>query len=128
MSSNEDGGPFASSKVEPTAMERVVGEMIWRHKGRAHPISREKLSAATGHGEREIKAIVAELVLTHRMKIGASRAEPVGYFMVVDAEDLEAAIGPFRDQIIAMWRRLRVLAEPRALRELQGQLTIEGDE
>jgi len=28
-------------------------------------------------------------------------------------------------QVLAMWRRLRVLAEPRALRELHGQLTIE---
>lgn len=120
-----EDGPFAASKVEPTELERVVAEMIWSHKGRANPISRERISKATGHGERDIKAIVAELVLTHRMKIGASRSEPVGYFVVMDAEDLEAAIGPFRDQIIAMWRRLRVLCEPRALRELHGQLVIE---
>ena len=118
-------GPFAASKIEASAEERVIAEMIWRHKGRANPISIAKIAAATGKKDREIKAIVAELVVSHGMKIGGSRMEPVGYFLVVDAEDLEAAIRPYRDQVMAMWRRLRALADSRTLRELHGQLAIE---
>jgi len=118
--------PFAASKVTPSAMERVVGAMIWEHQGRANPISLEAVSQATGLDERAVKGIVEQLVVTHRMRIGGKREAPVGYFVVVDAEDQETAVRPFRNQVLAMWRRLRVLAEPRALRELHGQLTIEG--
>jgi hypothetical protein len=59
------------------------------------------------------------------MKIGGRRGEPAGYFVVVDLEDLELAVRPYKDQIFAMLRRLRVLMSPHAYRELQGQLTIE---
>jgi len=120
-----DGGPFAASKVTPERKERVVAELIWRHQGRGNPVSIAMLTKATGWTDREIKAIVEQLVVTHRMRIGAKRSEPVGYFVVADAEDLAAAVGPYRDQVFAMWRRLRVLMEPRALRELHGQLVLE---
>lgn len=118
-------GPFAASRIEPTAAERLVGGMVWGHRGRSNPISIAMLSRATGRNDREIKGIVEQLVVTHRMMIGASRGELNGYFVVVDAEDLEAAVRPYRDQILAMWRRLRVLMEPHGLRELHGQLVIE---
>jgi hypothetical protein len=123
-----DGGPFASSRVRPDSKERVIAEIIWGHQGRGNPISIAMLAKSTGYGEREIKGIVEQLVVTHRMKIGAKRAkraDPVGYFVVVDLEDLAAAVGPYRDQIFAMWRRLRVLLTPHALREMAGQLAIE---
>jgi hypothetical protein len=103
----------------------VVGGIIWRHKGRADPISIAVLSRATGRTEREIKRVVEQLVVSHRMKIGGSRGEVNGYFVVVDAEDLETAVRPYRNQVISMWRRLRVLADVRTLRELLGQLVIE---
>lgn len=117
-------GPFAESKIAPEAKERVIAEMIWRHQGRANPISIAMLSKATGRTEREIKGIVEQLVVTHRMRIGGRRGEPVGYFVVVDLEDLETAVRPYRDQIFAMWRRLRVLLSPHALAEMAGQLAM----
>jgi hypothetical protein len=121
-------GPFADSVVTPDARERAVAGILWTHQGRGNPVSIARLKMATGWSEREIKGIVEQLVVTHRMKIGGKRSEPVGYFVVADREDLEAAVRPYRDQIIAMWRRLRVLLGPHALRELHGQLAIgEGD-
>ena len=118
-------GPFAKSLVEPDEVERLVAGIIWPHRGRSNPISIAMLSGATGRGERTIKGIVEQLVVTHRIPIGGRRAEPVGYFVIVDAEDLAAAVQPYREQIFAMWRRLRVLLEPRALAELHGQLVID---
>lgn len=118
-------GPFAGSKVVPSADERVVAGMIWRHKGRADPILREKIMAATGLPERAVKGIVAELVVTHRLRIAGSRGDPAGYFMVVDLEDQAVAVGPFREQIFSMWRRLRVLMDKHALAEMAGQLAME---
>lgn len=120
-----EDGPFADSRVTPTVLERVVAEVIWSHQGRQNPISIAMLSRATGKTDRDIKAIVEQLVVTHRMKIGGKRGEPVGYFVVVDAEDQEAAARPYREQIFAMWRRLRVLMGAHALREMHGQLRIE---
>lgn len=117
-------GAFAGSKIAPNAKERLVGGIIWNHKGREHPISIAALRAATGWSDREIKGIVEQLVVTHRMKIGGRRGDPGGYFLVVDLEDQAAAVRPLKGQTFAMWRRLRVLEEPHALREMAGQLAM----
>jgi hypothetical protein len=103
----------------------VIAEMIWAHQGRAHPISIACLAKSTGKSERDVKGVVEQLVVTHRMRIGGRREEPVGYFVIVDAEDLAAAVGAYRKQIFAMWRRLRVLLSRHELAELHGQLVIE---
>ena len=116
--------PFEASKVAPEAIERVVGGVIWGHRGRASAVKLAALMAITGKNERDVRGIVEQLVVTHRMRIGAS-AE--GYYMIVDAEDLEVAIARPKAQIFAMWRRLRVVMEPHALAELHGQLQL-GDE
>ena len=120
---------FVDSKIEADPKERLVGGIIFGHRGRQDPVSIDLLCKATGWNAREIKGIVEQLVVTHRMKIGASRnQEAGGYFMVVDAEDAEAAARPYRKQIFAMLRRLRVLLGPHQLRELYGQLAMEQGE
>jgi hypothetical protein len=116
-----EGGAFAESKVAPEPVERVVGGVIWGHRGRAAAVKLAVLMHITGKNERDVRGIVEQLVVTHRMRIGASAD---GYYMIVDAEDLEAAIARPKSQIFAMWRRLRVLLEPHALRELHGQLGL----
>ena len=119
---------FGNSKITPTGIERVVAEIIWRHQGRANAISIEMLTKATGKDERAIKGIVEQLVTTHRARIGGYRGgtgERVGYAVIVDAEDLAATVGPYRSQILSMWRRLRVLLSARELAELHGQLRLE---
>lgn len=118
-------GAFADSKIPPTAIERVIAEIIWPHQGRQNPIAIATLSKIAGKSERDIKGIVEQLVVTHRMRIGGRREEPAGYFVIVDAEDLAVAIGAYQKQIFAMWRRLRVLLSKRELAELHGQLVIE---
>ena len=117
---------FANSKITPTGIERVVAEIIWRHQGRANAISIEMLTKATGKDERAIKGIVEQLVTTHRARIGGYRGGgSFGYAVIVDAEDLAATVGPYRSQILSMWRRLRVLLSARELAELHGQLRLE---
>jgi hypothetical protein len=103
----------------------VVAEMIWPHQGSAHPIALKFIAKAIGKTERAVKGIVEQLVVTHRMRIGARREEPVGYFVVVTAEDLDIACKAYESQIFSMWRRLRVLRQPHHLRDLLGQLRIE---
>ena len=123
----DEADMFARSKVAPTSQERVMAGVIASHRGRLNPISNHALQKIVGVGERAVKELVEQLVVTHRMRIGAVRVgEKTGYYVIVDAADLAAATGPYRAQVLAMWRRLRVLEEPHALRELLGQLVVEG--
>jgi hypothetical protein len=119
-----EGGAFAASKVTPEPIERVVAGVIWGHRGRAQAVKSVVLMHIAGKNDRDVRGIVEQLVVTHRMRIGASAD---GYYMIVDAEDLEAAIARPKAQIFAMWRRLRVVMEPHALAELHGQLQLEDE-
>ncbi len=118
-------GPFSASQLPPTKEEVLVASLIWQRRGRGNPISIARLRQLTGFSERQIKGIVEQLVVAHRMRIGARREDPAGYFMIETAEDLEAAVKPYRNQILAMWRRLRVLEQTHKLMELLGQLRLE---
>lgn len=117
--------PFSRSDVRPTPEEVMVASLILRHKGKDDPITIARLRDLTGYTERIIKDTVEQLVVTHGMRIGGRRGEPAGYFMIETAEDQAAAVRPYKLQILAMWRRLRRLEEPHALRELLGQLKLE---
>ncbi len=116
--------PFAGSKVAPTAEERVVAEVIWRHKGRANAISIAMLCKILGKSERTVKGIKQQLIVTHRMRIGARREPPFGYFIIADATDLAVTVAAYQGQVIEMWRVLRVLLEGHELRRLHGQLEL----
>jgi hypothetical protein len=118
-------GPFDKRRTSPTTEEMIVGSLIWKHAGRANPIPIARIHELTGYSERQIKGIVEQLVVTHHLRIGAKREDPAGYFMVEDEADQAAAVGPYRAQILSMWRRLRVLESAQGLRELQGQLRLE---
>lgn len=114
-------GPFAQSKVDADALERVVAGLIWE-RSRAVPLTIAEITAMTGMPDRKVKEIVEQLRGTHRCAIGASRQEPAGYFWIRTAADRETAVRPYREQILSMWRTLRALDSPAALRELHGQL------
>ena len=122
-----ESGPFADSKITPTAMERTVAEVVWGHRGRKQAISLAWLCKVVGKSERTVKGLIEQLVVTHRMRIGGYRGADgnVGYAVIVDAEDLAATVGPYKAQIISMWRRLRVLLNRTELAELQGQMRLE---
>lgn len=121
----QDSGPFAASLIPPTDDERRVALLISQFRGKEHPVSIAQIRVQTGLSERQIKGIVEQLVVTHRIQIGGRREEPVGYFIIETAEDREAAVTPYKRQILAMLRRLRVLESKQALSEFVGQLELE---
>ena len=119
-----EDGPFAGSRIGPDVMERVIGSLVSRHRGRGNAVKLQTLMMMSGKNERVVRGIVEQLVVTHRMRIGATER---GYYMIETAEDLSAALARPIAQIKAMARRLRVLMEPREWRELLGQLTLEDE-
>jgi hypothetical protein len=122
-------GPFDRSATQPSPEETLIASLIWKHKGQANPIPIARLRELTGYSERQIKGTVESLIVTHRMKIGARREEPAGYFMIETKEDLAAAVGPYRSQILSMLRRLRVLDTYEACRDFLSQVrsVLEGE-
>ncbi len=118
-------GPFDNSTQKPTSEEVFIAGLIWSHVGRANPISIAHLRELTKYSDRQIKGIVEQLIVTHHIRIGGSRQEPVGYFIVESDDDLRAAVEPYKSQILSMLKRLRVLDAPQARREFLGQIRLE---
>jgi len=126
-------GAFERSKMIPTIQEAFVAWTIWPRQGRQDPITiaaiiQEARGRVPALNARQVKQIVQQLRVTHRCPIGARREKPAGYFWIVDAEDLEAGLGPYRAQVIEGWRVLRAIAPREWVQELHGQLTFESDE
>jgi hypothetical protein len=121
--------PFGRSKVTPTAEERVMAGVIWRHQGRGNPILIATLQKILGKSERTVKGIKQQLIVTHKMRIGSQRGGgQAGYFMIADAVDLAVTVASYQGQVVEMWRVLRVLMEGHELRRLHGQLDLETKE
>jgi predicted ArsR family transcriptional regulator len=119
-------GPFAHSKIVPTLVERNVADLIFGRR-RIFPVTIAEITEALGIRERTVKEIVEQLRAAHRCAIGASRQAPFGYFWIYTAVDRETAVRPYREQILTMFRTLRVLDSQAGLRELLGQLRLEVD-
>jgi hypothetical protein len=122
------GTAFDRTSVRPDRMEILIAALIWPRRGREHPISIAEIiqvSGVAGLTERTVKAVVAQLIETHRCRIGARRDEPSGYFWIVDADDQDAAVRPLKAQVRAELRRLRVLDSAEDYRTFMGQLVLE---
>jgi hypothetical protein len=125
---DQPGDPMdalAASTIPIRAVERRIYDLISGHRGHANPISIDSLHRITGMSERAIKATVAELIVTHRVLIGASRQDPIGYFVIETDADRAVASEPLKGQVIQMLRRLRVLNGTHQTREWLGQQVIE---
>jgi hypothetical protein len=125
-------GPFERSQMPVTPVEGFVAGMIWRHQGRDNPVPIKEIVRVAAISfrlpnlsDRKVKEIVQQLRVVHRCPIGARREEPAGYFWIVDAEDLEAGLGPYRAQVIEGWRVLRAIAPRAWVLQLHGQLTLD---
>ncbi len=116
---------LAASGLPASATERRIFDLIAPYRGHRNAIALDTLRRITGLTERTIKGAVAELVVTHRVLIGANRQTPIGYFIIESEADRAAASEPLKSQIIQMLRRLRVLNKPHQVREWLGQQVTE---
>lgn len=105
--------------------ELAVAAVILTHEGRDDPISIAMVAEATDLDERTIKGAVETLRQDCRARIGARRERPWGYFMVVDDQDLETAIGPYKRQIQTMVGTLAAMAGERHARDFLRDLLKE---
>lgn len=126
-----DDDPFVRSTLAPSPVEVAIARVIWRHAGWKDPVSIADLIAACGPGEldaRRVKKVVEQLRAAHRVPIGSRRELPAGYFRIVDDEDLERAIRPYRAQIFSMLRVVRACVPRSRAAEFFGQLRLVWEE
>jgi hypothetical protein len=71
--------------------------------------------------EREIKDAIRSLVVDFKVRIGASRSKPFGYFFVTTPQEARDAAHLYISEIRELARRVRVLLDPHDLSELEGQ-------
>lgn len=71
--------------------------------------------------EREIKDAIRSLVVDFKVRIGASRSKPFGYFFVTTPQEARDAAQIYISEIRELARRVRVLLDPHDLVELEGQ-------
>ncbi len=112
-------------QIPLTPEEHKVLRQLLFHIGHRSALPRRDLERRVGIGEREVKEVVRNLVVTHGVAIGARRGKDHGYFLVATPEDLEIAGGPLISEAREIWRRLKVLYGPTRVAEIYGQLTLD---
>ncbi len=112
--------------------EKEILRVIAGHKGATKAIRSEDVAKAAGMewcegARREIAGVVETAVLLHKIPIGGSRGKPSGYFLVVNANDLEVAITPLWGEVYALLRRLRALTGKQLVARMFGQAMLKLD-
>jgi hypothetical protein len=120
-----------SGPWEPTPLQSELLRILLYHQGAQRAIPLHALMVKLDRvcnpipTEREIKDAARSLVVDFKVRIGASRGKPFGYFLVTTAEEARDAASPYISEIRQLARRVRVLLDPHDLGELQGQRWIE---
>jgi len=112
--------------------EKEVLRVIAGHKGAANAIRAQEVAQRAGmqweeRARREIAGVVETCVLLFRVPIGGLRMKPYGYFLIVNADDLDLAIGPLWSEVYAHIRRLRALTSKQQVARLFGQAMLKLD-
>jgi|GEM_PF-1796293 hypothetical protein len=120
-----------SGPWQPTNLQRELLRILLFHPGAQRAIPLRDLMVKLDRvckpapTEREIKDAARSLVVDFRVRIGASRKEPVGYFLVTTAEEARDAAHPYISEIRQLAKRVRVLLDPHDLGDLAGQRWLE---
>ncbi|HKV94925.1 MAG TPA: hypothetical protein VJW20_20435 [Candidatus Angelobacter sp.] len=114
----------------PTRLQCELIKQLLLHQGAQNAISLRDLMGKLQRvnpapNERQIKEAVHSLVVDFKVRIGASRSEPAGYFLITSIDEARKAARPYIAEIRELAKRVRVLLDPHDLAELAGQPWIE---
>jgi hypothetical protein len=115
----------------PTQLQREALRILLFHQGAQRPISLRdlmgKLDRVTSElpTERETKDAIRGLVVDFKVRIGASRSRPFGYYLITTTQEARDSARPYINEIRELAARVRVLLDPHDLAELAGQQWLE---
>jgi len=110
-------------------VERDVLKAIMHYPsfGRHTAISIASIQSHHGnYSDRAIKGAVKSLLEEHGIPIGSCRTPGQnGYYLIISDKDAEEASRPLQNEIMSMFRRLKVLSPKSAfVRQLNGQFEL----
>lgn len=113
--------------------DKEILRVIAGHKGAANAIRSEDVATQAGlrwseQARREVAGAVETAVQLFAIPIGGLRVKPYGYFLIVNANDLELAITPLWGEVYAHLRRLRALTGKRLVARMFGQAMLKLDQ
>jgi hypothetical protein len=120
-----------SGPWQPTSLQIEILRILLYHPGAQRAVTLRDLMVKldrvcrTIPAEREIKDVIRSLVVDFRVRIGASRNKPFGYFLITTAEEARDAAHPYISEIRQLAQRVRVLLDPHDLGNLAGQRWLE---
>ncbi len=115
----------------PTEIQRELLRILLFHLGAQRAVSLRDLVGKLHHAnyplpdEREIKDAIRGLVVDFKVRVGASRSKPFGYFLITTTQEARDTARPYINEIRELAARVRVLLDPHDLAELAGQQWLE---
>lgn len=102
--------------------------LLWKLKNsRGHQLAVKAAVLAKNLNctERDVKAMVKNLVENFEVPIGASRGEPAGYYLVMTEQEMEDTVRAYVNEIRSLARRVRAFAPAQRVVELLGQIRLD---
>jgi hypothetical protein len=110
---------------ELTGLQRVVLGRLLNRLGAHNAMPLRELLLITGSDAREIKDAIRSLVVDFKVRVGASRGDTPGYYLITSSDEARTTVQPYISEIRQLVRRIRVLLDPHDMAELAGQLLLE---
>lgn len=80
-------------------------------RGMAHSITAKELSSLTGIEQREVYAILNELLMKYEVPIGAMREGNRGYFIITNEDERKQALAPLQSHTANMELHIKKLKQ-----------------
>jgi hypothetical protein len=113
-----------------TPMQQELLRILLFHLGAKQAIPLRDVMGKLGRvlkvapNEREIKDAARGLVVDFKVRIGASRSEPSGYYLITNSEEARDTARPYIAEVKKLIERVRVILDPHDLAEMAGQLSL----
>lgn len=117
-----------SGPWQPTRLQAELLRILLYHQGAQRAISLHALMVKLDRlctSEREIKDAMRSLVVHFKVRVGASRSKPFGYFLITSVEEALSTAHTYISELREIALRVRVLLDPHNLGDLAGQKWIE---
>ncbi|SRR5579884_59115 len=98
------------------------------HYGRERAIELKELCELVKLDERKVKDLMRSLVVDFKVRIGAARTRPFGYYLITTAEEAKEAAGIYWSEVRELIKRAKVLEDRHFVLERLGQLRTEIEE
>lgn len=114
-----------------THEERIVFNEISNHRGRdfaiSVPILTKRVNIRLGNdslAEVQVRKIVRALIVQHGIPIGSATRSPVGYYIIVDGEEIKDVVKSLRQRGLKILKRASKI-ESCGRRNFTGQMELE---